>query len=69
MPRDGSRSRTRSIASSLGARGGARRVFGRHARALLAPGGDRAGISSTPRRHKKRKELRRQRRRLADRAR
>jgi CelD/BcsL family acetyltransferase involved in cellulose biosynthesis len=47
-------------------RGGASATFGRHARALLVPGDDRAGYLDHAVGHKKRKELRRQRKRLAD---
>ncbi len=47
-------------------RGGAVRDFGRHARALLDPGEDRADYLQRALGSKKRKELRRQRKRLAD---
>jgi CelD/BcsL family acetyltransferase involved in cellulose biosynthesis len=47
-------------------RGGIMAAFGAHARALLAPGADRAGYLDHAVAHKKLKELRRQRRRLAD---
>jgi CelD/BcsL family acetyltransferase involved in cellulose biosynthesis len=47
-------------------RGGASREFGRHARALLAPGDDRADYLQSAIGGRKRKELRRQRKRLAD---
>lgn len=50
----------------LARRGGTMAEFGRHARALLAPAGDRAGYLEHALPHKKLKELRRQRRRLAD---
>ncbi len=47
-------------------RGGGTRDFGRHARALLAPGSDRAEYLQHSLGGRKRKELRRQRKRLAD---
>jgi len=47
-------------------RGGAARDFGRHARALLVPGDDRADYLQRAIGGRKRKELRRQRKRLAD---
>jgi CelD/BcsL family acetyltransferase involved in cellulose biosynthesis len=47
-------------------RGGASREFGRHARALLVPGNDRADYLQTSIGGRKRKELRRQRKRLAE---
>jgi CelD/BcsL family acetyltransferase involved in cellulose biosynthesis len=46
--------------------GGKRSAFGGHRRALLAPSGDRGGYLDHAIAHKKRKELRRQRKRLAD---
>src|SRR6185295_5074929 len=50
----------------LARRGGTTAEFGRHARALLAPADSRAGYLEHALPHKKLKELRRQRRRLAD---
>src|SRR6185295_11955007 len=50
----------------LARRGGMTAEFGRHARALLAPADGRAGYLERALPHKKLKELRRQRRRLAD---
>jgi len=50
----------------LAARGGKAVVFARHQRALLAPGNARAGYLDRALGHKKRKELRRQRKRLGD---
>ena len=50
----------------LSRRGGMSAEFGSHARALLSPIGDRAGYLEHGVPHKKLKELRRQRRRLAD---
>ena len=50
----------------LGRRRGAMMNFGDHARAMLAPSGDRAGYLDHAVAHKKLKELRRQRRRLDD---
>jgi CelD/BcsL family acetyltransferase involved in cellulose biosynthesis len=50
----------------LARRGGTAAEFGGHARALLAPAQDRAGYLEHALPHKKLKELRRQRRRLAD---
>jgi CelD/BcsL family acetyltransferase involved in cellulose biosynthesis len=58
------------FAAALGAvlahSGRAARSFGRHQRAMLAPAGDRAGYADAALGAKKRKELRRQRRRLED---
>jgi CelD/BcsL family acetyltransferase involved in cellulose biosynthesis len=50
----------------LAARGGAAAAFARHQRALLAPDGARADYLDNALGHKKRKELRRQRKRLGD---
>jgi CelD/BcsL family acetyltransferase involved in cellulose biosynthesis len=50
----------------LARRGGATAEFGSHARALLEPAQDRAAYLDHALAHKKRKELRRQRRRLAE---
>jgi len=50
----------------LAARGGKSAAFARHQRALLAPDGARADYLDRALGHKKRKELRRQRKRLGD---
>ena len=55
-----------ALSRVLARRGGAAIGFDEHARALLAPGEDRAAYLDHAVAHKKRKELRRQRRRLAD---
>jgi CelD/BcsL family acetyltransferase involved in cellulose biosynthesis len=64
LPTDG------AFATALGRvlarRGGETAAFDAHARAMLAPGEDRAGYLEGAVPHKKLKELRRQRRRLAD---
>jgi CelD/BcsL family acetyltransferase involved in cellulose biosynthesis len=52
--------------AALAHRNGRSEHFALHRRALLAPGGDRAGYLDHAIPHKKRKELRRQRKRLAD---
>ena len=52
------------MAAEVARRGGRAASFGRHQRALLAPEGDRAGYLEAVLGGKKRKELRRQRRRL-----
>jgi CelD/BcsL family acetyltransferase involved in cellulose biosynthesis len=54
-----------ALARVLARHGGKSKSFGDHARALLAPGADRAGYLGHVS-HKKLKELRRQRRRLED---
>jgi hypothetical protein len=56
----------RAINAALARRGGRSAVFGRHRRALLGPAGRRAGYLEHALGAKKRKELRRQRRRLGD---
>jgi|HubBroStandDraft_6_1064221.scaffolds.fasta_scaffold33682_3 CelD/BcsL family acetyltransferase involved in cellulose biosynthesis len=53
-----------AFAAAIAQRGGRIAAFGRHRRALLAPGGERAGYLDAALGGKKRKELRRQRRRL-----
>jgi CelD/BcsL family acetyltransferase involved in cellulose biosynthesis len=53
-----------AFAAALAQRGGHIAAFGRHQRALLAPGAARAGYLDAALGGKKRKELRRQRRRL-----
>jgi len=53
-----------ALAAAIARRGGRIAAFGRHRRALLAPGGERAGYLDAALGGKKRKELRRQRRRL-----
>lgn len=53
-----------AFAAALAQRGGRTAAFGRHRRALLAPGAARAGYLDAALGGKKRKELRRQRRRL-----
>jgi hypothetical protein len=55
-----------ALASVVARRGLPAARFGRHRRALLAPGADRAGYVERAIGAKKRKELRRQRHRLAD---
>jgi CelD/BcsL family acetyltransferase involved in cellulose biosynthesis len=55
-----------ALADAIARRGGRIASFGRHQRALLAPGADRAGYLDAALGRKKRKELGRQRRRLAD---
>lgn len=52
--------------AALAKRGGRSAEFDRHARALLAPVDDRAGYLDRAMTHRRRKELGRQRRRLAD---
>lgn len=54
------------LAAALERRGGAYRAFDRHRRALLRPGRDRAGYIERAISPKRRKELRRQRHRLAE---
>ncbi len=54
----------RALAAALAQRNGASADFGRHCRALLAPAEDRADYLNRSISSKKRKELRRQRRRL-----
>jgi CelD/BcsL family acetyltransferase involved in cellulose biosynthesis len=53
-----------SFAAAIARRGGRSAAFGRHQRALLAPGAARSGYLDAALGGKKRKELRRQRRRL-----
>ena len=55
-----------ALARVLARRGGMAAEFGSHVRAMLAPTQDRAGYLEHALAHKKLKELRRQRRRLAD---
>jgi CelD/BcsL family acetyltransferase involved in cellulose biosynthesis len=55
-----------ALADAIARRSGRIASFGRHERALLAPGGDRAGYLEAALGRKKRKELGRQRRRLDD---
>src|SRR5262245_38325695 len=55
-----------ALSSALAGRHVRSAMFGRHHRALLAPGGDRANYLEQAIGAKKRKELRRQRHRLAD---
>jgi CelD/BcsL family acetyltransferase involved in cellulose biosynthesis len=55
-----------ALAAVIARRGGRSATFARHARALLAPAGDRHDYLDHALGHKKRKELRRQRKRLAD---
>src|SRR5206468_12641581 len=50
----------------LARRGGQSALFAQHRRALLAPAGERASYLDQSLGHKKRKELRRQRKRLGD---
>jgi CelD/BcsL family acetyltransferase involved in cellulose biosynthesis len=64
LPRDGAFAA--ALDRVLARRGGMTAEFGSHERALLAPGQDRAGYLERALPHKKLKELRRQRRRLAD---
>ena len=64
LPRDGAFAD--ALARVLARRGGTTMDFGGHARAMLAPAQDRAGYLQHALAHKKAKELRRQRRRLAD---
>jgi CelD/BcsL family acetyltransferase involved in cellulose biosynthesis len=52
--------------AALAHRNGRSEHFALHRRAMLAPAGDRAGYLDQAMAHKKRKELRRQRKRLAD---
>jgi CelD/BcsL family acetyltransferase involved in cellulose biosynthesis len=56
----------RALQTALPDRGGVRAPFGRHCRAVLRPGADRAGYIERAIGAKRRKELRRQRRRLAE---
>jgi CelD/BcsL family acetyltransferase involved in cellulose biosynthesis len=56
-----------AFARALTKRGGRRALFKTHARALLAPGGERASYLQRAIAPKKRKDLRRQRKRLAER--
>jgi hypothetical protein len=56
----------RALDDVVGRRGGQVASFDRHRRALLDPGADRAGYLDAALGQKKRKELRRQRKRLAD---
>jgi CelD/BcsL family acetyltransferase involved in cellulose biosynthesis len=53
-----------AFAQAIAQRGGRSATFGRHQRALLAPGAERTGYLNAALGGKKRKELRRQRRRL-----
>src|SRR6202035_777317 len=53
-----------TFAETIAQRGGRTATFGRHRRALLAPATERAGYLDAALGGKKRKELRRQRRRL-----
>jgi CelD/BcsL family acetyltransferase involved in cellulose biosynthesis len=53
-----------ALTAAIAQRGGRIAAFGRHQRALLAPGAERAGYLDAALGGKKRKELRRQRRRL-----
>ena len=55
-----------ALAAAVAQRGGREARFGRHARALLAPGEDQDGYLATALGAKKRKELGRQRRRLTE---
>jgi len=64
LPEDGPFAQT--LSDALIRRGAASALLGRHRRALLAPGDDRAGYMDQAVGAKKRKELRRQRHRLAD---
>jgi hypothetical protein len=64
LPRDGAFAA--ALRRVLSRRGGMSAEFGTHARALLWPAEDRAGYLEQNVPHKKLKELRRQRRRLAD---
>lgn len=57
---------TQAFDSALHQTGGKATAFGRHRRALLAPGGGRSGYLEHAVGRKKRKDLRRQRKRLAD---
>ena len=56
----------RAIAAAVDGRSGRRASFGRHQRALLSPGADRGDYLNRAMARKKRKELRRQKRRLMD---
>ena len=56
----------RALQSALAQSGGVCAAFGRHCRAVLQPGADRAGYIERAIGTKRRKELRRQRRRLAE---
>jgi CelD/BcsL family acetyltransferase involved in cellulose biosynthesis len=56
----------RALQTALADRGGVCAAFGRHCRAVLQPGADRAGYIERAIGAKRRKELRRQRRRLAE---
>jgi hypothetical protein len=56
----------RALDTVIARRGGRCAAFGRHARALLAPAGGRQDYLDHALGHKKRKELRRQRKRLAE---
>jgi hypothetical protein len=56
----------RALSSALARRNGRNADFARHRRALLAPSADRAAYLDSALSSKKRKELRRQRRRLAE---
>jgi CelD/BcsL family acetyltransferase involved in cellulose biosynthesis len=55
-----------ALQSALARRGGVSAAFGRHRRAVLRPGGERPGYIERAIGSKRRKELRRQRHRLAD---
>jgi CelD/BcsL family acetyltransferase involved in cellulose biosynthesis len=64
LPRDHNVSR--ALDAALNKRGGKAVSFARHERALLSPGSDRESYLDHALGHKKRKELRRQRRRLGE---
>ena len=64
LPEDGPFAQ--ALSAALARRGQASALIGRHHRAMLAPGDDRAGYVEQAVGAKKRKELRRQRHRLAD---
>ncbi len=64
LPMDGALAR--AFDGVLARRGGGSACFAPHRRALLRPSGDRASYLDDAVGHKKRKELRRQRKRLAD---
>jgi CelD/BcsL family acetyltransferase involved in cellulose biosynthesis len=55
-----------ALDTALARRGGQSAFFAQHRRALLAPAGERKGYLDQSLGHKKRKELRRQRKRLGD---
>jgi CelD/BcsL family acetyltransferase involved in cellulose biosynthesis len=56
----------KALDAAMARRGGRSALFAQHRRALLAPAGERAGYLDQSLGHKKRKELRRQRKRLGD---